>query len=182
MIFLFFGASRLTVLTVNYLHLANVCSYWRVRLVGKTAHEQPAIGLYLAFGLAFGSGPFWFGSMVDYRLDFSAGCMFGVFVSAFLSFWGVPVVEGIASGWGRRGPRDVDQIRQLTLSCRDLRLTRSVPSLEGSSLVAAITTMDYNSGTLLGSGILAAAVALPAIFRSTALPSTTTTSFSKERR
>jgi hypothetical protein len=73
-----FGAGRLTVLSVNYASLAVYLLVTAAAVRRVTNSRRLAL---LAFGLALGSGQFWFQNMVDYRLDFSSMCIFGVFVS-----------------------------------------------------------------------------------------------------
>jgi hypothetical protein len=75
---LVFGASRLTVLSVNYVALA-VHVVVIAAVVRRITGSRPLA--LLAAGLAIGNGAFWFRNQADYRLDFSSLCLFGVFVS-----------------------------------------------------------------------------------------------------
>jgi hypothetical protein len=75
---LLFGASRVTVLSVNFAALAAYLAIVAASVRALTGSSRMAL---LAVGLALGTGPQWFRLQTDYRLDFSSTCMFGIFVS-----------------------------------------------------------------------------------------------------
>ena len=78
LLFLVAGPSRLSALSVHQVNLAAYVILFTGGVKHVTGSRRMAL---LATGLAFGSGPLWFGGQIDYRLDFSAMCMFGLFVS-----------------------------------------------------------------------------------------------------
>jgi hypothetical protein len=73
-----FGGGRLTVLAVNYAALALYLVVVAAVVRSWTGSARMAL---LGVGLALGTGSFWFQNQVDYRLDFSSLCLFGIFVS-----------------------------------------------------------------------------------------------------
>ncbi len=77
-LFLFLGPSRLTALTVHFLHFAllQVVLVWALRSLGK----RWAIA-FLGLGLLLSaSAPFYaVGGIMDFRIDFMALCLFGTF-------------------------------------------------------------------------------------------------------
>jgi hypothetical protein len=72
------GAGRLTALSVNFATLAVYLVVISGVVRQLTGTRRLAI---LAFALALGTGPFWFGYQTDYRLDFTSMCILGIFVS-----------------------------------------------------------------------------------------------------
>jgi hypothetical protein len=80
---LLFGASRMSCLTLNFLHFAalQVCLFLFVRwLTGNTWLGFVGVGLVLSQQTAF----FWAGGLFDFRLDFAAYCLFGIWVVAII--------------------------------------------------------------------------------------------------
>lgn len=78
LLMLVFGASRLTVLSVNYVTLALYVAVTAGVVRRLTDSRWTAL---MAAGLAIGSGAYWFRNLTDYRLDFSSVCLFGLFVA-----------------------------------------------------------------------------------------------------
>jgi hypothetical protein len=78
MLMLVFGASRLTLLSVNFAAMAAYLVVITAVVRNLTGSTRMAL---LALGLAIGTGRYWFMNQVDYRLDFSSLCFFGIFVS-----------------------------------------------------------------------------------------------------
>jgi hypothetical protein len=161
-LFTFFGASRLTALTINFAHLVVYVGVFAGAVKHLTGSRL--MGL-LAYGLAFGTGAFWFGNMVDYRLDFLASCMFGIFVSAvmvsgiFRSRTG-SVVAGAAAG-----------LMMLSRFLSSLYIAGIYLLLAsyfvGKLVLRRLTVEDrIRLRHLVGSGLLAVAVAFPAIWLS----------------
>lgn len=101
--FIFFGASRLTALSINFLYFLalQIVSFFIARSVTKsTALAFLFVGLILSVNVPF----FWAGGIADYRIDFMAFCLYGIFVSSMIRSytfldrkWSV-VSAGIAVG------------------------------------------------------------------------------------
>lgn len=80
---LFTGASRFNALLLNFIYfvllqislvavLQSLSKRWEISLIG--------LGLLLGISTTF----FWAGGLMDFRLDFMAFCLFGIFISAIL--------------------------------------------------------------------------------------------------
>ncbi len=103
LLFLVLGPSRLSALTVNFLHFAllQLVLVWALRSIAKRWSLA-----YLGLGLLLAaSAPFYvYGGLMDFRLDFMALCLFGTFAcllvrtDLFASRTGSLVV-GIAGAW-----------------------------------------------------------------------------------
>jgi hypothetical protein len=100
---LLLGPSRLTALTVNFLHFAllQVALVWVLRATGKRWSVA-----FLAVGLLLtAAAPFrWAGGIMDFRLDFSALCVFGIFACVLVrtdlfAHRGWSVAAGLAGAW-----------------------------------------------------------------------------------
>jgi hypothetical protein len=77
LMFLLFGASRLSALALNFLYFAGflaVLAYTLHWLTGRWAIAFTGIGLALASGTRF----FWAGGYMDFRLDFINACNYGI--------------------------------------------------------------------------------------------------------
>jgi hypothetical protein len=84
LLFLFLGPGRLSALTVNFLYFAllQVVLFGTMRkLSGRWAIAFLAWGLLLTCTSPF----FWAGGLMDFRIDFSAACMFGTLVCLALA-------------------------------------------------------------------------------------------------
>jgi hypothetical protein len=103
LLYLVLGANRLSALTLNFLHLA----LFEVVLVGTLRWYSGRWGpAFLGLGLLLLAGaPFFaYGGMADFRLDFAAFCLYGVFLCAVLRSgmfasqrWSL--VVGAAAAW-----------------------------------------------------------------------------------
>lgn len=81
--FLFFGASRLSALSINFIFFAAMQTFLVLSLRSLRLRWRwvaIAIGLVLSLNTLF----FEVGDLVDFRIDFLALCLFGIFISLFL--------------------------------------------------------------------------------------------------
>lgn len=80
--FLFFGASRLSALSLNFIYFAclQLMGYQTVRKI--TGKHTPAV-IFLGLLLSTQTALSW-GGLTDFRLDFVAFCLFGIFVCCVL--------------------------------------------------------------------------------------------------
>ena len=159
-LFTFFGASRLTALTINFAHLV----VYVVVFAGGVKHltRSRLLGL-LASGLAFGTGAFWFGNMVDYRLDFLASCMFGIFVTAVMLSGVFRSRSGSVAAGAAAGLMMLSRFLSSLYIAGIYLLLASY--FVGRLLLRRSTIEDPTRlRHLIGSGLLAAAVAFPAIW------------------
>jgi hypothetical protein len=81
LLFLLLGPGRLSALTLNFLHFAalQVALVFTLRWLTRTwSAPALALGLLLAAGVPF----YAFGGLMDFRLDFGAMCLYGLFLCA----------------------------------------------------------------------------------------------------
>jgi hypothetical protein len=163
LVFLVAGPSRLSALSVHQLNFAAHAVLFAAAVRHVTGSRRMAL---LATGLAFGTGPFWFSGQIDFRLDFSAACTFGLFVSLVMRSDvfrqpGWSLAAGVAAS--------------ATILLRFV----SAPYIAGIYAVMlahyGIAAMRRRSADAprrfslaLGSGLLAAALALPFVWTSLA--------------
>jgi hypothetical protein len=102
-LYLLLGPSRLSALTLNFLYFAllQVVLVATVRwYAGRWSAALFALGLLLATATPFYPA----GGLMDFRIDFIAGCLFGVFIclavrSRLFASWGWSAAAGAAAAW-----------------------------------------------------------------------------------
>jgi hypothetical protein len=103
LLYLVLGPSRLSALTLNFLHFAllEITLFYTLRWY--TGRWGPA---FLGLGLVLVAGtPFYVcGGVADFRLDFAAFCLYGIFLcvvlrSGVFSSWRWSPIVGLAAGW-----------------------------------------------------------------------------------